>query len=63
MVARGRNIYSLVLEKVGYASSNITKTSHAPTCNALNIWQLAICIDHALLFLIKDAIGKELSKP
>ena len=37
--------------------------SHAPTCNLLNIhvWQLAICIDHVVLYLVKDAIGKELS--
>ena len=48
-------------EKVGHAWSNVTKTSHAPTCNVLNIWQLAICIDRAVLYLTKDTIGKELA--
>ena len=49
--------------EVGHASSNATKTSHAPTCNVLNIRQLAICIDRTLLCLAKDAVGKELGKP
>ena len=44
-------------------SSNVTKTSHAPTCNVLNIGQLAIRIDHVVLYLAKDAIGKEHGKP
>ena len=34
-------------EEVGHASSNVTKTSHAPTCNVLNVRQLAIRIDRA----------------
>ena len=51
-----------VSEEVGHASSNITKTSHAPTCNVLNKRQLAsrINIDRAVIYLAKDAI---LSKP
>ena len=36
---------------------------HMHQCNVLNTWQLAICINHALLYFIKDAIGKELNKP
>ena len=48
------------LEEVGHSSSNVTKTSHAPICNVLNIRQLAICIDRAVLLLAKVAIGKEL---
>ena len=50
-------------EEVGRTSSNITKTSHAPICNVLNIRQLAFCIDCAVLHLAKVAIGKELGKP
>ena len=43
---------------------NVTKISHATTCNVLIIlWYLAICTDCALLYLAKDAIGKELCKP
>ena len=44
-------------------SSNVTKMSHAPTCNVLNIGQLAIRIDHVVLYLAKDATGEELDKP
>ena len=39
------------------------KTSHAPTCNVLIIRKLAIRVDRAVLYLTKDAIGKELGKP
>ena len=40
--------------------TDVIKTSHAPTCNVLNMQQLVIRINRGLA---KDPIGKELGKP